>query len=108
MVGHAPPGFPCSRTARASDLGMSAHHGLRKVSSSGILTRITAPVYLAVGQDDLPEIRAATQEVLIPNLSAVNRRFVHKTDYPGGHFWFYRVRPEFWSDITAFLKQHLR
>lgn len=91
-----------------ASINMSAHYNLRKASSSEILRRITAPVYLAVGQEDLRPIRADTQEVLIPNLSAVNSRFVHKTDYPGGHFWFYRVRPEFWNDVTAFLKQHLR
>ena len=73
-----------------------------------MLRRISAPVFLAVATDDFKDIRELTSEALIPNLKKVNPAFRYRTDYPGPHGSFTRVRNEFWVDVVAFLKEHLQ
>ena len=52
-------------------------------------------------------IRGGVEKFLIPNLTKTNPQFRHRTDYPGGHNWFWKVRDEYWKDVAAFLKEHL-
>lgn len=87
--------------AALSDLKYS----LRDASQEHRLSTVSAPVFLAVGADDSEPIRQPLTRLFIPNMEKLGKAtFRYRTDYPGGHTWFYRVREPYWRDVTAFLK----
>lgn len=101
------PGYRAVVLLAPAAMPTSRNYRLRVAASEDRLQRIAAPVYLAVATNDFEGIRAATREALIPNLQKVNPAFRFRADYSGDHNGFFRVRPEFWNDVTAFLRQHL-
>lgn len=101
------PGYRAVVLLSPAAMPTSRNYRLRAAAHEDRLQRIAAPVYLAVAKNDFDGIRVVTREALIPNLQKINPTFRFRADYPGGHNWFLRVRPEFWNDVTAFLRQHL-
>ena len=101
------PGYRAIVLLSPAAMPTSRHYRLRAAAREDRLQQIGAPVFLAVAKNDFYGIRKVTREALIPNLQNVNPTFRFRADYPGGHNWFFKVRPEFWKDITAFLHQHL-
>lgn len=86
----------------------SPTYRLHAAATAENLARVKVPVFLAMARDDLPPIRTVATEQLIPTLAAANPGFVHRTDYPGQHRIFWAVRNDYWDDVAAFLRQHLR
>ena len=101
------PGYRAVVLLAPAAMPTSKNYRLRAAASEDRLQRIAAPVYLAVANNDFEGIRVVSREALIPNLQKVNPAFRFRADYPGDHNWFLRVRPEFWNEVTAFLRQHL-
>lgn len=101
------PGYRAVVLLAPAAISNSPDYRLGMAAREENAARIGAPVFLAVGANDLPAIRGAVERFLIPNLTKVNLQFRHRTDYPGGHDWFWKVRDEYWNDVTAFLKEHL-
>lgn len=67
-----------------------------------------APILVTMGSGDERTVMFAVRNFLIPRLRELNKPFQANTDYPGGHDWFYTVRPEYWNDIHAFLSANLK
>lgn len=103
-----PIGIKAAVLLAPAAISVSTKYRLGAASLKGNVARITAPVFLAVMDDDNRAIREATTRFLIPNLSEANKNFEHRTDYPGGHFSFWKVREDYWRDATGFLRRHLR
>ena len=101
------PGYRAVVLLSPAAISPSPEYRLGAASREENVGRIGAPVFLAVGADDLPAVRGGVEKFLIPNLTKTNPRFRHRTDYPGGHDWFWKVRDEYWKDVTAFLREHL-
>ncbi len=101
------PGYRAVVLLSPAAISQSPDYRLGQAARGENVARIGAPVFLAVGADDLPAVRGGVEKFLIPNLTQVNPRFRHRTDYPGDHKWFWRVRDEYWKDVAAFLKEHL-
>ncbi len=72
------------------------------------LKRLTMPVMLTLGADDLPFVRKMAAEKMIPTMRRLGKTFVAKTDYPGDHRWFWKVRAKHFADVTAFLDKYLK
>ncbi|MAE05388.1 MAG: dienelactone hydrolase family protein [Nitrospinota bacterium] len=72
------------------------------------LQRLKMPVMLTVGTDDNRSIRRVTERRLTPNMNKLGKTFVRKSDYPGDHKWFWQVRKDHFSDVTAFLAKHMK
>lgn len=85
----------------------SPRYRIREALNEEALGRIAAPIYLAVATDDIPAVRNAARNQLIPILSKLNRGFAYRDDYPGQHNSFWKVRSDFWTDVSAFLRAHL-
>lgn len=90
-----------------ASLRVTPEYRLRRAAAQDILAPIDAPVFLAVGRDDHRPIRMISKRRLIPSLEALGKVVVHRTDYPGGHDWFYSVRDELMKDVLPFLAKHL-
>lgn len=101
------PGYRAVVLLSPAAMPTSRNYRLRAAADEDRLQRIAAPVFLAVAQNDFEGIRVVSREALIPNLKKANPAFRFRADYPGEHNWFFRVRPEFWNDVSAFLRQHL-
>lgn len=101
------PGYRAVVLLSPAAISQSLDYRLGQAARVENVARIGAPVFLAVGADDLPAVRGGVEKFLIPNLTQTNPKFRHRTDYPGDHKWFWRVRDEYWKDVTAFLKEHL-
>ncbi len=83
-------------------------YSLRDAAQEDRLATISAPVFLAVGAQDAEPIRQPLARMFIPNMEKLAKTtFRSRTDYPGGHDWFYRVRDPYWNDVRAFLQEHL-
>ena len=89
-------------------LAQAHHKNLAAATSETNLERLTMPVLLTVGAADSPSIRKMAEQTMIPTLARLNADFIHKTDYPGNHKWFWRVQPEHFADLEAFLSEHLQ
>jgi len=72
------------------------------------LKRLKMPVMLTVGANDYRSIRKVTEHRLIPNMGKLDKLFVHKSDYPGDHKWFWKVRKDHFSDVSVFLAEHMK
>ncbi len=101
------PGYRAVVLLSPAAISQSPEYRLGEAARKENVARIGAPVFLAVGADDNRAIRGAVEKFLIPNLTETNPRFRHRTDYPGGHNWFWKVQDEYWKDVAAFLKEHL-
>ncbi len=73
-----------------------------------LLQRLDMPVMLTVGSDDIGSIRTVTAEQLIPMMKNLGKPLTYRTDYPGDHKWFWKVRPNHFPDVKKFLSQHLK
>lgn len=67
-----------------------------------------APILVTMGSSDERTVMFAVRNFLIPRLRGLDKPFQANIDYPGGHDWFYAVRPEYWNDIRAFLSANLK
>ena len=83
-------------------------YSLRQATKKSNLSSIDAPVFLAVGEDDIRPIRKITSRKLIPNFQKLGKTLVFHIDYPGGHKWFYKPRGALLNDLKLFLAKHLR
>jgi len=83
-------------------------YNLKQATKKSNLSSIDAPVFLAVGEDDIRPIRMITSRRLIPNLQELEKTLVFHIDYPGGHKWFYEPRDALLDDLKLFLAKHLR
>lgn len=101
------PGYRAVVLLSPAAMPTSTRFRLRQAAEQDRLGRVRAPVFLAVGARDFPRIRADSEEALIPNFRKINPRFRGRTDYPGDHNWFLKVREEFWNDVADFLREHL-
>ncbi|NQU57372.1 MAG: dienelactone hydrolase family protein [Rhodospirillales bacterium] len=81
---------------------------LKVAASTPHLARLTMPLLLTVGTNDNRSIRKVTERRLIPNMEKLGMEFTYKTDYPGDHKWFWKVRPDHFGDVIAFLAKHLK
>jgi len=72
------------------------------------LDRISAPVFLTLGEKDLPVIKNNCLQDFIPLMKKLNKEIEYKVDYPGKHDWFHDVRSEYWDDIINFLNKRLK
>jgi dienelactone hydrolase len=81
---------------------------LKSAAKGSNLQRLKMPVLLTVGSDDNRSIRKVTERRLIPNMEGLGIPFVHKSDYPGNHKWFWQVQKSHFSDVSAFLAEHLK
>jgi len=102
------PGFAAVVLMSPASLRDAGRYWLKNAAGKDNVSRIEAPVFLSLGEDDLRPIRKVIFKRLIPNLKETNPGFEYRTDYPGGHYWFYEVRDEYWPDIAAFLAKHLK
>jgi len=83
-------------------------YNLKQATKKNNLSSIDAPIFLAVGEDDIRPIRMITSRRLIPNLQELEKTLVFHIDYPGGHKWFYEPRDALLNDLKLFLEKHLR
>lgn len=73
------------------------------------LAKIQAPILVTLGQKELnDEIGQSTLHNVVNVLRMLGKNVEFKTGYNGVHQWFYRVRPEYWPDIIAFLDKYLK
>lgn len=72
------------------------------------LEKISTPVFLTLGEKDLPVIKKNCLQDFIPLMKKLNKKIEYKVDYPGSHDWFYKVRAEYWDDIISFLNRKLQ
>lgn len=81
---------------------------LKNAVGSGGLGGIKAPVMVTLGRNDNPPILGLVKRKLIPALKEAGVAVATKLDYPGDHSWFWKVRPEHFSDVQAFLDKQLK
>lgn len=81
---------------------------LKAAAKRSVLKRLKMPVMLTVGAHDNKSIRKISKRMLVPNFKRLDIPFTYKTDYPGDHRWFWSVRPEHFSAVTAFLDEHMK
>jgi len=81
---------------------------LKTAARSPNLQRLKMPVMLTVGANDNRSIRRVTERRLIPNMGKLNKPFVHQSDYPGDHKWFWEVRKDHFRDVSNFLAEHMK
>lgn len=72
------------------------------------LDMISAPVFLTLGEGDIPIIFKNCTQDFIPLMKKLNKEIEYKVDYPGKRDWFYKVRAEYWNDIISFLIKRLK
>ena len=101
------PGYRAVVLLSPATISLSPVYRLGMASKKDQVAKIGAPVFLSTGTDDNRSILEATRKFLIPNLETTNPKFRSRTDYPGSHDWFWKVRDEYWMDVAAFLKEHL-
>lgn len=101
------PGYRAVVLLSPATISQSPEYRLGAASKIENVARINAPVFLAVGANDNRSIRGGVEKFLIPNLTETNPKFRYRTDYPGGHNWFWKVQDEYWKDVVAFLREHL-
>jgi len=80
---------------------------LKAAVQKSIVKRITIPIFLTVGINDNRSILKVMQKKLIPNLQKNGPPFTYKTDYPGDHKWFWKVRSNHFKDLKAFFIKYL-
>jgi len=80
---------------------------LKAAARKSFVKRLKMPILLTVGTHDNRSILKVTQEKLIPNLQANESPFTYKTDYPGDHKWFWKVRPNHFKDLKDFFIKFL-
>jgi len=83
-------------------------YNLRQAKKKRNLSSIDAPIFLAVGEDDIRSIRKIISRRLIPNLQDLGKTLDFHIDYPGGHKWFYEPRDALLNDLKPFLAKYLR
>jgi len=81
---------------------------LKAAARMSSLENIKIPVFLTVGARDIASIRRVIDRRLIPNMRRSGMKFTARTDYPGDHKWFWKVRDSHFADVKAFLDQNLR
>jgi len=64
------------------------------------------PLLLTAGQRDPASIVKAV-ESFCDNIAEFKNPVECRTDYPGNHQWFWKVRPDHWQDVETFLGRHL-
>ncbi len=101
------PGYRAVVLLSPAAISQSPEYRIGAAAREENVARIGAPVFLAVGADDMPIVRGGAEKFLIPNLTKTNSRFRHRIDYPGAHNWFWKVRDEYWKDVADFLREHL-
>ncbi|MBI3072406.1 MAG: hypothetical protein HYY84_09860 [Deltaproteobacteria bacterium] len=70
------------------------------------LQRIIAPVHVTLGANE-PNAEIVTNvNKFISDLQRLGKTVTSKTDYPGDHQWFHKVRSEYWPDIVNFMASH--
>ncbi|NQV54283.1 MAG: prolyl oligopeptidase family serine peptidase [Rhodospirillales bacterium] len=89
-------------------LSSSPTYNLRSAASQDNLAPLSAPVFLAVGSDDIRPIRRITSRRLVPNLKQLGTTIEAHTNYPGGHAWFYEPQEELMKDVLPFLAKYLK
>jgi hypothetical protein len=72
------------------------------------IEKVSAPVFLTLGNSDLRIIIKNCKFDLIPAMKQLNKEFEYRIDYPGNHKWFHKVRAEYWDDIITFLNKNLK
>jgi len=72
------------------------------------LKKIKGEVMITMGRNDGRSILKVVPKRLVPSFKKAGKTILVKSDYPGDHKWFYRVREEPWADITAFFARHLK
>lgn len=81
---------------------------LKAVKKSGRVSTINSPLFITVGEDDNRSIKKFVAKGLLKTLRENGQTFESRTDYPGDHKWFYKVRPEHWTDVRTFLDKYLK
>lgn len=79
-----------------------------KTASEANLSAIKSPLLITLGTRDNRAILKGISGRLIPALKSAGVDMKAKTDYPGDHSWFWRVRDEHFSDVVEFLNRHLK
>jgi len=85
----------------------AGNRSLMGASSKTQLQGLAMPILLTVGNKDIESIRQIMNEDLVPNLKSLGKTFTYKSDYPGNHKWFWKVRPDHFEDVKAFLARHM-
>ncbi len=80
---------------------------MKNASESDGFSDIKAPVLITLGEDDNPPILKGVKRRLIPKMKDEGVSLQTQLAYPGDHSWFWQVQPDHFSDIQAFLDQHL-
>lgn len=102
------PGYRVVVLLSPATLRNAKRYSLRNAAAKANLATIQAPMFLAVGANDMRPIRMATGKHLIPNMKALGKILVLRTDYPGNHKWFYRPRQVLVDDLEKFLGEYLK
>ncbi|MDO8746551.1 MAG: dienelactone hydrolase family protein [Thermodesulfovibrionales bacterium] len=89
-----------------ANLDISDEYNFSKVLPK--LEKISAPIFLTLGETDIPIIFKNCTQDFIPLMKKLNKEIEYKIDYPGNHDWFYKVRAEYWNDIIRFLNKRLK
>ena len=69
------------------------------------LGKMGAPTLITLGARDPATIRSSVLERLVPALQKQKREVEVHSQFDGDHRWFWQIRPEYWSKISAFLKR---
>jgi dienelactone hydrolase len=102
------PGFRAAALLAPAVISPAPTFNLGKASSVDELRKISAPLFIALTVNDEPPIARVVTQLLIPNLGKAGRDFRHNIGYAGEHRTFWRVQPEYWKDVAAFLAHHLQ
>lgn len=81
---------------------------MKNASQAHNLGDIRAPVLITMGTHDNDAILKGINGRLIPALKSAGVAVDTRTNYPGNHSWFWRVRPEHFSDVLTFLDKYLK
>ena len=81
---------------------------MKNAMGAGGFGDIKAPLLVTVGEDDNDSIRRVVPNRLVPAMRDAGIKVEGKFDYPGDHGWFWRVQPEHFADVRAFLDGHLK
>jgi len=80
---------------------------MKNAAKSDGFANIKGPVLITLGEHDNPAILKGVKSRLIPKMKDEDVTLETRLTYPGDHSWFWKVQPEHFSDVRAFLIQHL-
>lgn len=72
------------------------------------LPKVKAPFMVTLGISDPNLLINHVKNVLIPELQRLNKEVDIRLDYHADHSWFWKIRPEYWNDISRFLHKHIK